>query len=121
MKTGHGDKKREIIWGIPKATLAAIVPVLKERNAQQSVQQQLQQYPPPVTTCSDSHLYIPKEVSIECEASVEAIDIDQGECKDLVLIESRQKHCDIVDMFMVKHGHDYFPFFPLEELRARTR
>ena len=74
-----------------------------------------------MTTYSDSHLCVPKEASIECEVSVEAIDIDKGESEDLVLIESRRKHCDIVDMFIVKHGHDYFPFFPLEELRARTR
>ena len=78
MNTRHGDKKRKVMWGISKATSTEKVSVLTERNAQQPMQEPLQQPPPAMTTCSDSHLCVQKEAGDACAPSIESVDIDQG-------------------------------------------
>ena len=92
MITRHGNKKREVMWVNSKPTSTDIVPVLTERNAQQPMQEPLQQPPPAMTTCSDSHLCVQKEAGDACAPSIESVDIDQGGSGNLGLIENRRRH-----------------------------
>ena len=109
MITRHGNKKREVMWVNSKPTSTDIVPVLTERNAQQPMQEPLQQPPPAMTTCSDSHLCVQKEAGDACAPSIESVDIDQGGSGDFDLIKNRRRHNDIIEAFRKEHGKDYFP------------
>ena len=73
------------------------------------MREQLQQPPQAITTSSDSHLCDQKEASNTCAPSIESIDINQGGSGDLVLIENRRRHRDIIEAFVKEHGEDYFP------------
>jgi hypothetical protein len=121
MNTRHGDKKRKVMWDISKAPSTEIASVLTERNAEQPMPEQLQQPPPAMTPCSDSHLCAQKEASNACAPSIEAIDIDQGGSEDLGLIDNRRSHMDIIKAFRKEHGEDYFPPTLIEKNYPHTK